>query len=145
MLLMVIGSLVTVFLSVQRTQVFTQERSQSLDEMRLAIDRLTKEARQATTLDDSSNASRLDMQTFVNGVSTHVVYHVVSDTTLVRTVGTTDATILTNMNSGNVFAYTPSVSGAQIITVTLSVHPARRPDTVLELKSEIRLRNEGRT
>ncbi|MCA1834186.1 MAG: PilW family protein [Actinomycetota bacterium] len=146
LLLIVMVSLVTVFESVQRTQVFTQERSQSLDSMRLAIDRITKETRQATAINASSTATTLDMQTYVNGVSTHVIYHPdATGTTLLRTVGTKNGVVLTNMNSTSLFTFTPSTTGAQLISITLSVHPARRPDTVLNLTSEIRLRNEVTT
>ena len=146
LLLVVIGSLMSVFLSIQRTQVFTQERSQTLDDMRIAIDRLTKEARQATTINSGSTASTLDMQTFVNGISKRVIYQVDSSSTkLLRTVGANSATILTNLDSPAIFTYAPGVIGAQVITVSLSVHPARRPNTILQLKSEVRLRNEVTT
>jgi type II secretory pathway pseudopilin PulG len=142
LLLIVVGSLLTVFESVQRTQVFAQERSQTLDDMRIAIERVTKEARQATSVTSTSDADTLDMETYINGTSTHVVYATSGDD-LTRTVGSSTVTILTNLDSTSIFAYTPSAESAQVITITLDVHPARRPDTVLSLTSEVRLRNEG--
>lgn len=145
LLTIVMVSLVTVFESVQRTQAFTQERSQSLDDMRIAMDRMTKEIRQASSISSGSTESTLSMSTFVNGVSTSVLYRPGGGGTLVRVVGSSQAPILTNLNSTSIFQYAPDVAGVQVVTITLSVHPARRPATVLQLTSEIRLRNEGTT
>lgn len=143
LLLVVVGSLLTVFESVQRTQMFAQERSQTLDDMRLALDRITKETRQASSVAATSTASVLDMQTYVNGTPTHVVYEASGSALTRADAGGSPVPILSNLNSTAVFTYAPAVDGAQVVTITLNVHPARRPDTVVSLTSEVRLRNEG--
>ena len=142
LLLVIVGSLLTVFESVQRTQMFTQERSQTLDDMRVALSRITKEARQASSVAPTSTASKLDLQTYVNGVATQVVYEA-AGSTLTRTAGGSAAPILSNLNSTVVFTYAPAVTQTQVVTITLNVHPVRRPDTVVSLTSEVRLRNQG--
>lgn len=142
LLLVVVGSLLMIFESVQRTASFTQARVESTDEMRLAIERLTKELRQATSVTSTSSASTLDMQTYVNGVETHVIYAVSTDgKTLKRTVGTTTVEVLHELDSTAIFTYTPSVTDLQVVTLSFAVRPKQRPDTVLRLTSEVRLRN----
>jgi prepilin-type N-terminal cleavage/methylation domain-containing protein len=140
LLLVVVGSLLGVFEAVQRTAGFTQARVESTDQMRLAIERLTKELRQATSITTTSSASSLDMQTFVNGVATHVVY-AASGSTFSRTSGSTTTVVLTDLDSTSIFTYTPSVTAPQVVSITFAVRPKQRPDTVLNLTSEVRLRN----
>jgi type II secretory pathway pseudopilin PulG len=140
LMLVVVGALLAVFESVQRTASFTQARVESTDEMRLAIERLSKELRQASSITSTSTSSTLDMQTYINGVQTHVVY-VASGDVLKRTSGTTTIELLHDLDSTAVFAYTPDVIGTQVVTLSFAVRPKRRPDTVLNLTSEVRLRN----
>ncbi len=141
-MLVVVGALLTIFDSTQRTQVFAQERSQTLDEIRLALDRMTKEIRQGSVVESASTTSFLGVDTYVNGVATHIHY-TVSGTSLLREVNGSSSTLLANLNSSDVFTYAPDAASAQVITITLNVHPLRRPDTVVSLTSEVRLRNEG--
>jgi len=140
LLFIIVGSLLTVFESVQRTAGFTQARVESTDQMRLAIERLTKELRQATSITSTSTATTLDMQTYINGVQTHVVY-ASTGATLSRTSGATTTIVMNDLDSTSVFAYAPSAAAAQVVTITFSVRPKQRPDTVLNLTSEVRLRN----
>jgi Tfp pilus assembly protein PilW len=142
LMLVVVGALLAVFESVQRTAAFTQARVESTDEMRLAIERLSKELRQASSITSTSAPSVLDMQTYVNGIQTHVVYAVSSDgRTLTRTAGTTTTEILHELDTASIFTFTPTVTEAQVVSLTFAVRPVRRPDTVLRLTSEVRLRN----
>ena len=143
LLAVVIGSMLGVFESVQRSTAFVQNRSEALDSMRLAVDEMTKDIRQATAIAANSTSSYIDMTTYVLGVSKEVVYQA-SGTTLTRKVGTgTAVTIQTRLTSTNLFAYTDSVSDVSLVGLTLSVNPLNRPDTTLVLTSEVRLRNRS--
>lgn len=138
----VVVSVLTIFESVQRTATFTEDRTRSLGEMRTAMERISTELRQASVIHEGSSASRLDIDTFVNGAVTRVVYEA-SGEILTRTVGTADAPVLTELSSTSLFTYSSlEITDSTLVTVTLTVHPKRRPDTTLELESQIRLRNE---
>lgn len=143
LLLTVMGGLLTVFESVQRSATFVQERSETLDEMRVALDQMTKEIRQAEFVKTTSTASRLEMTTYVLGVRKSIVYEVLAGT-LKRTVDSAAARpIQTHVASTNLFSYTTDASGViQLVKLDLDVHPARRPDTNVLLTSEVRLRNK---
>lgn len=140
-LLIVMGSLLSVFTAAQRTQSFASNRSETLDEMRLAMDQMTKDIRQATLIDATSGASRIEMDSYVLGVTQHVIYET-SGSTVTRSIGSsTGIPLLTRLVSTPIFTYSPNVTGAQVVTVTLRVSPRNAPETVLELTSEIRVRN----
>lgn len=143
LLLIVVGSLVAVFESVQRSSAFVEERSQTLDRMRLAVDVMTKEIRQASVVDPASTASRLEMTTYVLDVEKTIVFEVTGEN-LTRSVdGGPPATIQENVNSSTLFSYTKDVGGVvQLVAVNLQVHPIRKPNTIVELESEVRLRNK---
>jgi prepilin-type N-terminal cleavage/methylation domain-containing protein len=139
----VLGSLLTVFESVQRSAAFVQNRSETLDSMRLVVDAMTKEIRQATNVAASSTASRLEMDTYVLGVTKNIVYQA-TGTTLTKKVGTDPAvTVQTRLTSTDLFTYTDSVSSVELVALTLEVNPLNRPETTLVLTSEARLRNKG--
>jgi len=142
LLLVVVGSLLGIFVAVQRTAAFTQSRVESTDQMRIAMETLTKELRQASSITSDSDASTLTMATYINGNPVQVTY-TVSGETLYRETGITFAPVLDDLADGNVFTYTPSAEGAQVVAVNFDVHPKQHPDTTLSLTSEVRLRNMG--
>ena len=143
LLVVVVGSMMGVFESVQRSEAFVQNRSEALDEMRLAIDQMSKDIRQATSVSANSTPSYIDIQTYVLGVSKEVVYQA-TGSTLTRKVGTgTAVRIQTRLTSTNLFTYTDAVSDVSLVGLTLSVNPLHRPDTTLVLSSEVRLRNRS--
>jgi hypothetical protein len=132
--------MLTIFTSVQRSTAFVQNRSEALDEMRLVIDQMTKEIRQATFVNPTSTASRIAMTTYLLGVPKQVVYQ--AGTTLTRSVdGGTAQILASDLASTNVFTYTDAVTNVTLVGMTLQVHPKFRPDTILVLTSEARLRN----
>lgn len=144
---LVAGSLMAIFVSLQRAQVFSDDRAQALASMRLVMERLTKEARQATAIASTSDFDTLEMDTYVLGASKHVVY-TVSGSTLTRQQGSDPAVVIqkdlaTVSASQPVFTYTytSTVSDTRLVAITLRVKPPRTPDTTLELKSEVMLRN----
>lgn len=147
-LLVVLASILGVFQVVQRQSAYVKDRSEILDTMRIAADRMTKEIRQAriVTPDATLPATRFEMTTFLLGVEADIVYAVAGDT-LTRSVngGTADV-IQKDLASTAPFTYTSDTSGVvQVVSFTLSVHPPRRPETTLVLTSEVRLRNKAVT
>ena len=143
LLAIVMGSMLGVFESVQRSEAFVENRSESLDSMRLAIDEMTKDIRQATSISANSTASYIDMTTYVLGISKEVEYEA-SGETLTRTVnGGAAVPLQTRLTSTDMFTYTDSVSDVSLVGLTLSVNPLNRPDTTLVLTSEVRLRNRS--
>ena len=127
-----------------KSQAYQSNRSDTLDEMRNVLSRMTKDLRQATSIDEAaSSASTVTFTTYVNDVSTEVVY-TASGTTLTRKVGTDNAvTILTHLASTSIFGYNPALggSGVQWVDINLSVSPKGYPTTTLVLDSEVNLRN----
>lgn len=145
LLLVVMGSILGVFGVVQRQSAYVKDRSETLDTMRIAVDRMTKEIRQARVVepDGTSPASRFEMTTFLLGVEADIVYAVTGGS-LTRSVNGGTADVLQkNLASTDLFTYTSDTSGVvQVVSFSLSVHPPRRPDTTLVLNSEVRLRNK---
>lgn len=141
LLLMVMAAMMTLFTSIQRTTTRQEQRAYARDGVRGALERITKDVRQATSIDAVSGATLLDMQTYVDGVPTRVVY-TASGTTLTRTVGSTSRPILGDLSSTSLFTYTPAPSTATLVSVSISVRPyATDPTVVVTLTSDVRLRN----
>ena len=136
----VLASLIGVFISIQRSQAYVTDRSESMDSLRIAMDRLSKEVRQATTVGTHS-ATSLQMVTFVGGSAEQITWAVAGGT-LTRTDEWGASTVaLEEVTNTNIFTYTPATGQPTIIAVRLEMRPAQSPDILLELTSEIRLRN----
>jgi hypothetical protein len=139
----VVAGMLSFFATLQKTTVRQTSRGQALDDIRLVMERVTKEARQMTGLRAGSSASVLDMDTYANGVAERITY-TASGTTLTRSVnGATALTVLSGITSTTVFAYTPSVSAPTDITITLVAHPTHyaTDSATVSLTSEVELRN----
>ena len=145
LLLVVLGSILGIFQVVQRQSAFVKDRSETLDTMRIAVDRMTKEIRQARVVEPDGTApgTRFEMTTFLLGVEADIVYAVVGDD-LTRSVnGGTAVVLQEDLALTNMFTYTADTLGVvQVVSFSLQVHPPRSPDTTLVLTSEVRLRNK---
>ncbi len=128
--------------SVSTAQAFQANRSSTLDEMRGVLNRMTKDLRQASSVNATvSTASTITYTTAINGTSTQVVY-TASGSTLTRKVGTGTAfTVMSHLASTSVFNYVDPGTGIQWVEMNLQVTPARLPTTTLVLDSEVNLRN----
>lgn len=130
--------------SVSKSQAYQSNRTNTLDDMRAVLNRMTKDLRQATAVDETaSSASQLTFTTYLNGTPTQVVY-TASGTTLTRQVGTGSAfTVLDHLSNTNLFTYTPTLgsTGVQWVDISISVTPKGYPSTTLVLESEVNLRN----
>jgi type II secretory pathway component PulJ len=148
-LLMVVGVVILQTLdAVTRSQAYQADRTESLDSMRLVLNTMTKELRQATAVDDAtSTASHISFTTYIRGVSRQVQYTATSGTLTRRLDGGASITVQTGLATNSLFAYqsAPPVSGAQWVKIVLQVKPRRDPETTLVLDSEVNLRNRVQT
>jgi hypothetical protein len=141
MVLIVLTTLLTAFVSVQKSDAYVDGRSKALDDMRFSMARMTRDIRQGVTVEPTSTASRLAVTTYVGGVQQPVVFDA-SGSALTRQVGSEPAVELqAGLASSDVFQYAPGVAGAEVVTITLSVIPPNAPDTTVTIDSEVRLRN----
>jgi len=143
LILVVLGTLLGAYDSAARSEAFVQDRAATLDEMRVTMDRVTRDARQASAVLAGSGPDRLAVETYVLGAPTTVVFAVSGDT-LTRQVGNESPSVMQrHLASSAVFSYAPSVDSAQVVTVTLAVRPPARPQNVVTISSEVSFRNEG--
>jgi hypothetical protein len=143
LLLVIVTSMMTFFSVAQRTTVRQTARSQEADEVRLVMNRLTKELRQAEEVNSSSSISILDFDTYVNAVAKHIVYQV-SGTDLLRTADGITRTVLQRLTNTTPFCCDLS-AGPSTVIITLEAHPEHfHTDTGdISLTSEVKLRNRG--
>jgi hypothetical protein len=143
-LLVVLGVIYAALDSALTSEAFSTDRTAALDDMRVTLNQMTRELRQATAVDEpTSTSSRVAFDTYGDGAPRHVVYEV-SGTDLTRSVnGGSAVTVLRRLATPQIFTYVsaPPVPGAQWVRINLQVHPRRTPDTVLVLDSEVNLRN----
>jgi hypothetical protein len=144
LLLLVIGVILGALDQVMKTEAYTADRTDSLDAMRVTLNRMTREIRQASNVNEvTSTPSRIEFDTYISGGTRHVTYDA-TGTDLTRQLGTgTPSKVLGGLESTDLFTYVdaPPVPGAQWVRISLQVRPAHTPDTVLILDSEINLRN----
>lgn len=142
-LVLVVGVMLDALGGAQRSERFASDRTEALDNMRTAIARFTKDVRQSDGVDENATASSFEMDTYVEGVYSHVVYTASGDQ-LTRTVDGGPAEVLIKqLFTSSVFEFEPSADSAEVVTITLVVEPETSPDTTIELTSEVRMRNRG--
>ena len=153
LLLVVLLTVFNALDSVSASQAYQSDRTKVLDDMRNVMNKMTRELRQATAVQEisdptvlSQTSSSLTYTTSINGTATAIVY-TASGTNLTRKVGSATAfTVLANLDPGStatLFTRTRAtlVTGVQWVEIDLKVNPARRPTTTLELQSQVNLRN----
>ncbi len=143
LLMVVITTLVSMLTTIQRSQVRQAARSYTNDITRIAMDRITKEIRQTSSVYAGATASYLRVDTFVQGNPVTVTYQA-SGTQLTRTQGTTSTVLIDRLTSTSVFGYDPSVTNPTTIQISLRVQPesfVSDPNSTVELDSEVQLRN----
>ena len=144
LLLLVVGVILSSLEEVMKAEAYTADRTSSLDSMRLTLNRMTRELRQASSVNETtSTPSRIEFDTYGPEGTRHVVYDV-SGTALTRSIDSGPAVnVLVGVASSSVFTYVtaPPVPGAQWVRISLAMRPSRTPDTVLILDSEVNLRN----
>ena len=144
LLMVVMTAILTGFEVVQKASVRESSRSEETDQVRLTMEQLTKEIRQASDVRAGSSTSYLDIDTYINGSSIHVTYSA-SGTTLTRSANGVTLTLLDRLSTTSLFSYDPSVTDPSVITVTLQASPQyfKTDSTLITLTSEVKLRNGG--
>lgn len=141
LLTLVAGVLIGSFLSMQKSEAYVGGRTAALDEMRLTMNRLTREVRQGSGFVGTPTASDLTVQTYVDG-ALHTVRYSAAGSTLSRSIDGGVAVVLQHrLADTDLFQYAPSADAAQVVTITLTVEPRNAPETTVTLDSEVRLRN----
>ncbi len=144
-LLLVIGVVVVQTLdSVTRSQAYQADRTASLDSMRIVLNNMTKELRQATAVDEpNSTASTVSFSTYVHGTLRNITYTAINGTLTRRLDAGVAIPVQAGLANDSIFTYqsAPPVPGAQWVQIMLQVKPKRDPETVLVLDSEVNLRN----
>ena len=142
--MIVMGAILTSFEVVQKASVRESSRSEETDRVRLAMEQMTKEVRQAADIRAGSSASFLDLDTYINGVAIHVSY-TASGTTLKRSANGVTLTLLERLSTTSIFTYDPSVTAPSVVTITLQDSPQyfKTDSTLITLTSEVKIRNGG--
>jgi hypothetical protein len=146
LLLLVLVTVLDAMDTITTAQAFHSDRSVSLDDMRGVVNQMTRRLRQATDVADCGpgvDSPTITFTTEVNGTPTTVVY-TATGTTLTEQVGSDPAFALQkHLAATNVFTCRSAtdVTGVQWVDVDLQVTPPKAPDTTLELKGTVNLRN----
>lgn len=145
----------------QRAQPRISDRSDSIQEGRVWIERLTRELRQGATMVGTPTASSISFLTYVQhsacgsstaGTSIQCrVSYVCTAGTCTRSERNPDGTgtgggdqIVTGLLSSNVFSYSPTAAGAEYVGVTLrfpSTDEAGETEDAITLQDGVSLRN----
>lgn len=145
LLMIVMTAFLTFFSTLQRTSVRQIARGQANDDVRVVMQRMTKEMRQLSTLRAGSGPSVLDMDTFVDGVAKRITY-TASGEVLTRAVdGGAALVVLERLTTTNVFTYAPSLAAPTDITIFLQIRSEKfkADQALISLTSEVKLRNRG--
>jgi prepilin-type N-terminal cleavage/methylation domain-containing protein len=112
-------------------------RRDYLNDMRFAMETMTKQVRQATLL-DTQLPDYLGMDTFVNGNEHHIHYQVVGTDLQKQVDGGSWFTILSDLTSSSVFTYTTVDGTVQQVQISLTVDGGSRD---VQLVSQVEMRN----
>ena len=144
LVLVVIGATLTSLQTVTNAQAFQADRSTTLAAMRVTMNRMTKELRQASSVDTSaSSASVMTFTTYLESVQ-HTLTYRASGTQLTRAIdGGTAVPVLKNLSSTQIFSTITGGTAQDIqwIGIQLRVLASKGVDSVLALDSEVNLRN----
>ena len=127
--------------SVQRSEAFTRGRTTAMDNMRVSLNRITKDVRQANDINGTPTPSHLDIDTFVNGTPAHIVYDVTGGTITRQVNGSAPVVMHQELTQDAIFTYEPDADAPDTVKIELVVKPSNLPDTRITLSSEIELRN----
>lgn len=149
LLLLVAASALVILENVFQTERGQGARREVIEDQRFAMDRMTKDIRQALSVDTTSTTSRLEIRTLVQGAETDVVFDVVSGE-LRRAEGTGNPVpLISGLTSSDVFCYdppdcvlaNPDTASPALIRVSLEVKPDTRGAQTVAVATDVHLRN----
>ena len=143
LLMLVTAAMLASFATMQRTAARESSRSEAADQVRLTMERMSKEIRQAVDIYPTSTVDYLEMDTYVEGTVQHVIYDARVDNILTRTIDGSTITLLERLDVTAVWTYSPDVTDPSVINVSLIAKPEKFKHDVatIELESEVQLRN----
>lgn len=143
LLMLVSAAMLASFATMQRTAARESARSEAADQVRLTMDRISREIRQAVDIYPTSTADYLEMDTYVEGSVQHVIYDARTANLLTRTIDGNTVTMLERLDVTAVWSYTPDVADPSVISVTLVAKPEKfkQDEATIELESQVQLRN----
>jgi prepilin-type N-terminal cleavage/methylation domain-containing protein len=135
--------------TVQKSETFTRGREAAIDNMRISLNRISRDLRQATTFASAPTPSHVDFYTYVNGTTAHVVYDVSAGVITRQLNGGGKVAMHKELTDNNIFTYcsdvcTGSPADARLpdtVDIELVVQPSNLPKTQLTLSAEVQLRN----
>ncbi len=90
-----------------KTERANQARHVALVDLRTAMTRITKDVRQALSLDPSSTRTKLDMETIVAGIEHRIVFELTAGTLTRALDGGAPAPLARKVSSTQIFCYDP--------------------------------------
>ncbi|MGQ0825741.1 MAG: PulJ/GspJ family protein [Actinomycetota bacterium] len=141
LLTIVMTVLMSTLWSVQRSEMYTRGRTAALDDMRAAVNRMTKDLRQTSDTVGTPAPSSLTVETYVDGTAATVEYEVSGETLIRRVNGGVSTPLISGLTTSDIFSYTPDAVTPNMVAIVLSVQPANLPETTLTLDAEIEFRN----
>ena len=135
----VVAAVMSVWVRGQSESSTVYSRRNDLNDMRIAMQVMTKDLRQAAKV-HTNTASTLDVDTYVNGVK-HRIAYAGSGANLTRTVdGGAARNLLSTLANTNVFTYSFVGPTLHQVTVLLTINTTSKEGT-LNLESQIETRN----
>ena len=128
--------------SAQRSEHYARGRVTSLDALQNSLDRMSKDLRQAISVDPTSTASMIDVQTYIDGVQHRVVYSIDGTGNLTRALDGGAAVVYQpGVLDPNIFSYLPSSANAESVQIDLSLRPESLPEAQITVQGEVEFRN----
>jgi prepilin-type N-terminal cleavage/methylation domain-containing protein len=135
--------------SVQKSEAYTRGRTAAIDDMRISLNRISRDLRQATNFTATPTPSHVDFYTYVHGTPARVAYDVSGGVITRQVNGGSKVVMHKELTDNAIFTYcTDTCTGTPLdaqlsdtIRIELVVQPSNLPKTHLTLSSEVQLRN----
>lgn len=131
-----------------KTERANQARHDALVDLREAMTRITKDVRQALSIDPASDRTKLDMETIVAGVEHRVVYQLTGGTVTRAVDGGGAAPLAEKVTSTQIFCYDPPdclltapPEAPSAIRVDIALEPEVFSGGPINLATDVELRN----
>ena len=135
----VVAAVMSVWVRGQNGTSTVYSRSNDLNDMRLAMQVMTKDLRQSAGV-HTNTASTLDVDTYIDGVK-HRIAYAASGANLTRTIdGGTARKLLSTLANTNVFTYTFVGPTLHQISIQLTINTTSKEGT-LNIQSQVETRN----
>jgi Tfp pilus assembly protein PilV len=131
-----------------KTERANQARHEAVLDLREAMTRITKDVRQALSIDPASDRTKLDMETIVAGVEHRVVYQLTAGTVTRAVDGGSAATLAEKVTSAQIFCYDPPdcllsapPEDPSAVRVDIALEPEVFSGGPINLATDVELRN----